>query len=256
MTELFYLRVESAGVAMRAGLDDAPLAWDLSGEGLYLPRPINQWLRSGTNALTVLVSAPTDPELAAVGARLRAEVFLHDSASPTPRPARVLARFRWPQEGLAESYPYAARIAFELPQAPPVRLWAEAEPIAALGPQDRGAILEQTRALASAIAERRYEQAWRLVAYRYEEEARASGLELARLREQVLQQYAMIAEQPGCRLLALPEEDLELELVAGRRLVLVSRRRHPEAIAFEDALGAWRIGVYFARLGGHWVIAR
>ncbi|HKB16719.1 MAG TPA: hypothetical protein VKF62_11685 [Planctomycetota bacterium] len=261
MRTTFFLSVEAAGVRIVAGLNDVPLLVGEEPGGIVSTEPVQVWLKPAGNRLTVELSWPPDRAFLKGTARAEVTVFVHDPSSEAPKPAKVLARFRWPVPGVEEEYPrrHEERVEDPIPDPPPTLLWKEAAPIGELGSKDRTAILALVKKLHSALARRAGEEAFSLLQYRYEEEARAEGKPLERVRRAILDTYDWMFGTG--ELVVFPPLDphsARFRRVADDRLVLVDRKDGLAAVYFENpAEGlAFGIPVYAARVRGEWRIAR
>lgn len=257
MPTFYCLDLETAGVAAVARVNGVPLAIDPTGEGLRTVRPINEWLLPDANALTVLLSAPIDPAFVREAPFLRSTVFRADPASAFPKPAETLASFAWPAADVPQTFPYRAERPFRIAEPPASRLWGEAARLEEPADADRARILAIVEEFGRALAEGRGEDAFRIAAYRFEDDARVNGIDPSELRKSILSQYRWIASQPNLRARAVTAAEAEFTLVAGGRLVLAGRRPgNPEALVVEGDELAARFELYFARIGGDWRIAR
>lgn len=213
------------------------------------------------NRLTADLTWPAERKPVKGVARVEATLFVQDPDSEEPRPGKVLARLRWPINGVEEAYPYRhdEPVVEAIPDPPPCRLWQEAAPLPDPGEPDRTVILALIERLRAAFVARKPEDALALLSYRYEDEARAENRPAERVRDAVLSQYRWMLGQKG-EIVSHPlaAEEARLRKVAGGKVLLVDRRDGGDAVTLESPESELGFGipVFVAKIGRAWTIVR
>jgi hypothetical protein len=247
------LRVATGGggAAIRVSVGGVPLVIDDDARGIKTVAPINEWLEPGRNEVRLDLEWPWD---GAVRGRTEVEAtvgLLEGNAKPLvalrcPRPSPLVRR-----------WPASISACFEAPIDARARVFAEAERIEAVDYDARAGALAAVRALHDALAAGDAERAVSLCDYRTRDKAAAYGVDPGRERATVREIYGKLVASPGWKLLPWEEAPLQTHLLAGGRLVWVTRFRAEPVLCTAPGLGfRVRMPVYVARIGGAWTIAR
>jgi hypothetical protein len=269
MADQYILDVESRRVGARIGVNGVPLAVDNIGEGQRMVRGINEWIlpkyldkdkEVQPNELTMHLFWPPGKDYHPGEAFARASVYIAAEGSTSPQPRIMLAELNWPALGGLEAYPYTGRLPFSIYDAPPTRLWAEAQQIEELTNNDREQIWQVVENFRSVLAPMQSrEAAYDITAYKFEDQARADGLELKRLRAMALIQYGVFRQFASPVTNELSFEQLNFQIMADRKVVLVTDGPENEVfVLYEEAKPEikYAIDVYVSRIAGEWRIVR
>lgn len=257
---MIYLEIRTFGVMAEVGVNGVAIVGDTTGEGLHTIRPVDDWLRSGTNTLTARIGWPEGPELErATNAEVSARVCLADPSSPArPRAASVLAEFKWPVPDMPELeyLPLLVSEPFEVQDAPELRLWSESQSLRGLSSLDKSDIVALVERLRLAIVEGRHDEAYALSTIKFEDDIRANGGDPDELRETVIEQFGWMTSPATVESSPVTVGDAEFILCGDDRVVHVARPQSPDAFdVIGDAMKA-SVRVYVARINGEWTIVR
>lgn len=254
---LYYAWVECVGCASAVAINDVTIVADALAEGIVTAELINSWVLPGTNELKVQLQQPRGREYTPGEAEGLFRVFIADPNEEAPKPGTVLQSLRWPTP-VPEVYPFAVALPFEVKQAPPVRLWEEAERIEKIQPEDQFAIHHIMKDLQNALRSGDANRTYALQEYKYEEMARAEYKTVDRVREAILKQHEWLAGLGRWEGELPPVDALRYSLVADRRVVNVNRLSGEPAVKIEQVEGTHvaAIPVYASRIKGKWTLVR
>lgn len=268
MTPLYFLESSSSAVGSFVRLNGVTLAASPGGGDIKKTASANLWLRPGRNTLGFYVVWPDGEPYEAGLARVHARVFRHDPAHEDPTPLAVLAELAWPNEQEPEGYPYASEREFRMQDAPPVRVWGEADRLEELTEDDRREILRLVEALRSAMEARSIDDTMASLEYKVNEHALADGDTPESVRDSMAEMYSWMFGLDRLESQALDPDVAFFQIVADGQLVLVSRlggepavlvnqlaEESPDSVEPEPER-SFGIPIYAARIGGDWVIAR
>lgn len=255
MSAFYCVEHFASGLATALELNGVPLLVDATGEGIGTLKTVNAWIVPGENRFEMLISAAHEEFIRGEGL-VETRIFIADPAAEIPKPGVVLGEVRWPSEEIGPTLPYLARGTFEARPAPETRLWGEAEPVGTLGEADRKAILDLVARLRASLAAGRAGEAFDLCRYKFEDEARADGLAVARIRKSVVEDWEEFASQPGARVPETPPGEMILQVVARGRLVKAGRTGTGETVCIESPEMRTVLRLYFAKVSGAWKIVR
>lgn len=252
----YYLEVISTAVSSAVGLNDVSLVIDTSGNGLSTVMPVNEWIIPHRNCLNLFVAWPEDKQYQLGLAEVRATIFIADPNSDFPSPGQIIGRAFWPLPTIPEVYPSKIETPFDADSPPPAHLWSEAQPIETLAQSDQTEILDLVERLRQALMGRNFDGAFRLVEYRYADDARVNGATLERLRDIVIRQYTDMMNEPSPHSTPIDPPLANFDIIANKRLVRVSHASNKEAVRIETEEGVSSIDVYAAKVLGKWTIVR
>lgn len=252
----YYLDADSAVLCTIMGVNGIPILSDPAGEGRRAIYPINEWLKPGENTITLYAAWPEEKPFVPATGRVSLRVFESKPAAPSPAPGVVCGASRWPLPPAPEVYPFQAAVPFTVTAAPPTQLWQEAEVVEELEPADRQAILALVERLRLALMRSDFEAAITLLAYRYDDLARANNGDPDRLRQIAVKQYTRMMAEPLPRSTALADEEVLLTLAAAGQVVHVGRPQGKDAILLSTEDSEYAIPVYAARITGRWRLVR
>ena len=260
MTERYYLFVRATNVASWVWLNDAPITLDSQGAGIVVCEPVDVWIKPGLNMLRVELDRPKVPGAGQGAALVEVSLFIADHGSNRPRPGHVLARFDWPPctEGEKERYPYQHEQEVAISPAPDTLLWREAERFTQIDEHDRQEIIARASLLRQALVNGQPDQAYKLLSYRYQDEARAEGKPEARIRAAVMGGYRDMLSFGHLDFEPLHGGFVFLRPHADGLVVHVTRDQDLQAIlAHHGRSGSFfGIPVFAARIHGAWTLVR
>jgi len=250
-------RVTAVDVAVSIEVNGVPLLEEHEGKGYLTTRPLNEWLKDGRNAVRVVLAAGASGA-DVQGASLEVLLFEADPARDRPAPGRILERHVWPKEkdAAARGLPFEATLAFDVAGPLGNRLFREAAALEAIDDADRDAILAETERFRRALVERRFDDAYRMAALRFDDEARANGFDPGELESAIKGQWAYFLKQDALTVPSLTAAEARLRIVGEGRLVLAMRGVGKDSVRIEGAARTARLALHFAKVGGRWVIAR
>ncbi len=249
MRRVVEIDLRAQGVAVDAGVNDAPLARLRGERRSSLRLPVDWWLLADNNRLTVRVSPLDDGE-----APPRLEVAIRD-AEERHAPS---VTFGWSLPEAQEFEPFEVALPFVPLAVPAVRLWSLAEEVATLEDQDVLAIRALARSLVDAVAARRIDDVVAMLEFRVGELAIAVDRSLDWMREATRENLSEILLAMDFVLRPVDLAQLRLTPCGDGRVFHVTTVEGFELIAAEADDGELPPGmqVYVARVDGHWVIAR
>lgn len=246
MNSQFELSLRARGVAVDAGVNDAPFLRVRGGRSASSRMPVDMWLAPEGNALTASISPLDDGDESPL-----VELMLAPSGSALP----PLVRLSWSAPRGSTFEPFR----IELPFAPgaPVRtrLWRDvADPV-----ELDDAALDEARAtglhLCHAMARRDLDAVMELVRYRTDETARAFGFDEDENVSAVRRAFESLLLAPGFALAPVVSEDLRVNPVAGERAFHLTRSDGRELVVTRGA-PEQTMQVYVAPVAGSWRVVR
>lgn len=258
MTAYYYLSAKTLALISVFSINDVPLVCDSKASGINTDELLNRWLQAGTNTVTVFLAWPTQVDYKPGTGTCDMSLFIADPASQAPKPGNELAALRWPQAGRPEVYPYTSRQAFEVTDAPETTLWKEAADITEVSAADRSDIVNVINRFRHVLMEHDAEEAYKVMSYRYADEARAEGKEVARVRDAILTQYRWLFGRGALHSEPVVASRLTFKIVGNSRLVWVSSGGQDAALTLEEPESKRSFGFefFFARIGGVWTVVR
>jgi hypothetical protein len=244
MSEPVELIVRTKGLAVEAGLNDAPLVRSDGREPISRSLAIDLWILPEDNRLTVRVSPGEE-----AAERPFLDLAIGSRAQPEP-----LCRVRW--SSTSPSFePFSIEIPIVLDSdLARTDLWRRKAP--PLTPDDTSAAQELGWRFHEIVQRRDATALASLVAYRTDETARAFQLDAARLRESVREQFEETFASPGLRVSELAQDSIRVTPCAGDRVFHLSRADGGELMEVSHDRGDERGQVYVARVDGCWTIVR
>ncbi len=252
----YFLDISSIGVQADIGLNDVPIVTDGKGAGVRTILPVNEWIWSGQNHLTVQVAWPGNKPHAPGLAELKVSLFEADPKSDFPEPMKVHAEAVWPLPTEPELYPHRFAVPMNIEFAPPTRLWAEAEPIGKVTDEHKAEIIALVEQLRAALMDRNAKAALKLLTYRYQDEARAYGTTAEGLLANVAKQYEIMWAEPSPKSAPLDPEAASFIVGSSKKILKVAGPNFKEALVIQTQEAEYQIPIFAARVSGRWLIAR
>jgi hypothetical protein len=254
-----FLQFTTMGLLSSAGINGAPLRRDPTGVGLNTTVPINPWLRRGPNTLSLFASRPLprgEDQPPLPPAYYRATAYAAKPDSPSGEPDREHAKFERP-EGDEGPLPLIRELPFVLREAPPSRLWDEAETLKELQEADRVRLRGLVQEFASALQARDLARTMALLQYKTEDTARANHQDAGRLDASIRRQYTtLIFAQPDLAIQSGTPEELDIRAVAGGQVMWLSRGFATPAVVGVSKDYRFTFELFAAKVGGDWRIVR
>lgn len=260
----YMLKVESIGARARIGLNRAPLAVDVSGEGQTLERPVGEWVLppnpdekdNPRNRLTVFLVWPPGVSFEPGKARVTAEVIEVAEGGVS----RTLASFSWPIASIPERYPFYVEVPFVLREAPKTRLFEEADVIEELTDDDRRQIWETLSKLRGMVCPMTDPKAaYEMTRYKHDDLGRALQKDLGAERDTAILQYGMLRHLKNPTIVPMTKDDMVTEVVSDKRVVYVTNGIDREAIELKETPETpftYAFDIFMSRVGGKWIISR
>lgn len=252
----YFLDITTVGVSADIGLNGVPILTDGKGVGVRTILPVNEWLWSGENFLTIHLAWPEQKPHEPGEAEVKVSLFEADPNTDMPEPHVVHAEVVWPQPAIPELYPHVFKMPAQIKLAPPAQLWAEAEVVEKLNDGHKQEILTLVEQLRQALMNRNAEAALKLLAYRYQDEARAYGANAEVVLGNVAKQYEIMWSEPTPRSAPLDPDAVTFIQGAGNKLLKVAGPNFNDAVVINTEAAEYQIQVYAAKIGGQWRIAR
>lgn len=249
MRRVVEIDLRAQGVAVDAGVNDAPLARLRGERRSSLRLPVDWWLLGEGNRLTVRVSPLDDGE-----ATPRLEVAIRD-AEERHAPS---VTFGWSLPEAGEFEPFEVALPFVPTAVPAVRLWSLAEEVPTLEDRDVLAVRALARALIDAVAARRIDDVVAILEFRVGELAIAVDRSLDWMREATRENLSEILLAMDFSLREVDVEQLRLTPCGDGRVFHVTTVEGFELIAGEADEGELPSGmqVYVSRIEGAWRVVR
>lgn len=269
MIENHYLQVNASGLVITVSLNGVPLVVDNDGEGIQETVPANLWLKKEDNILFVTAKLPEAKDVdAEKGEELPTETvreydvifFHHQSGAESPQSAQILSQLSWPDSEIPEIYPNSRseKIEQTFLNIPRSLLWSQAATLTALSVRDKQDIYAIAVQLADLLSQKKLDDAFQLMKYRYDDEALVEGKPAALIKNVVLEMWDSILSQQGPQLQPIVFEELNFDVVGENKLVLVTQSDGYPAIEFEDKIEeiSYGIQLMFAKINNRWTIVR
>jgi hypothetical protein len=268
MTDSYFLQVDAGQLSIAVYLNGISMLVEGRGLGIHETQPVNLWLKPSNNVLQVMltqpeiqrVKSPTDSSVESQSEKVDINLFLHDKAKNIPTILKSLAHFQWPLAGVSSVYPYrwSYPIAAQISGLPTSLLWGYAAHTENLSPVDRQAMTSIIFSLAGLLQQKRLEEAFQIMRFRYQDEAVAEGKPIARIKSAVLELWEVMLGNDSLEYLPVPNEQLLFAVVGEKNIVRVSKENGSPAIEFIDrsAKNTYGIPIYFASINGQWIIIR
>lgn len=253
----YILQAYTEGIYASIGVNGFPVLVDDDGQGRSVLRAVNEWLYRDGNRLTASINWPPERSYQPGAGKLQVSLFLPDPDNDVPQPGELLGELVWPLPEQPEAYPYNLAVDVDVASPPPTTLWQEAAPVTELSPSDEATMLDTADALLQAVAAGRGEDAYQLCAYKYQDDARANGLDPVKLKQVVISQYEQfVKDQQVIETNPLTATDAVFTLLGEGRVVHLTRGNESYAFTVVGAeLGAM-YELYFANIDGRWRIVR
>lgn len=254
----YFLSVKTQNVKAVIGVNGAPLVKDIEGEGIITTEPVNTWLPPGKNQLVVKLSrldGPTGKSKPVVYVGL----YLHDSASDTPSPKKVIAEYRFPNKQHAKDIiesPLIELVDFQFEDKLPVKLWSEAANVKFLDSRDKREIVELVNQLQGSLLNKQIDKAIQLQEYKIADDAAAEHKTESQLKSATRKSYEMLAKESALKGDLLTIDTTRFEICCDDRLVYISRESGKDAVSMESDDMYFDIDVYVAKINNKWVIVR
>lgn len=257
----YLIQIRTAGLSAVIGINRSHIVVDREGTGATLVREVNEWIMPRGNRLSVLLAAREHGAPEAPDPAVAVQVFIARPGDRHHAVQTTLAEFGWPLPAAqAAPLPHLADIPFAVQDAPPARLWGEADKLTGLATSDMDEIVALVERLRRAIEQRRLDEAYALVEYRYRDLARANGEDYATLAAGVRGLYQDLFNEPRLHVEPLSRAGAGFSLVADNQVVLVSRGPARDALRAEAGTAPQRrfygFPIYVARIQGRWTIVR
>ncbi len=265
MLQQFFLHVDTTGLAVEIRLNGIPLVKDAEGSGFQETQPVNIWLKTGDNSLSVHLSAPetskTEAPLEPTGTSAQVRLFRHRKGSAAPDPAEVLVNFSWSPDNNnpgVTSHEWQETVDIPQESLPKSILWSQAQSISSISEQDKQGMFKSLNALATALNQNRFEDAFLMMQSRYQDEASSNEKPLERVKSAVLELWTMMRSEPGLNMDLPKFDELRFEVIGQDNLVHIHWPDHEAPIMFSDNENEIGYGIvlYFASIDGKWIIAR
>ena len=256
--QLFYvLEVKTQGASASIGLNGVPLLVDRDGAGLETARAFNQWIKPGENVMHLFVNWPPDKNFEEGVASTEARLFTPPpGASGAPAPGVVLGQLAWPLPGAPERYPGRLETKFEVEEAPPVRLWSEAERVEEIERVDHRAMVDIVNEISERIKTGNPRGAYELLAYKFRDEELAEGKPPGTFQDVVVRQFGVVSQESGLSYEPITVEQSHVRLLADGHVALLERIPPSDAFVMTAGGGRFRFATYFAKIDGSWTLVR
>lgn len=250
----YYIRVNSEGVILFAGVNNVPLVVDTTAEGISVTYPINEWLVNGDNFLTGSICLPDGVIAPPPNTRVNIKIFITDSEKPYPYPKTVVQEFMWPPAKLI--FPIEIKQKFSVENVPDTILFRDADVIETLTAEDKNAILDKIEKMRDAIEQRDYSTAYDISKIRFNDQALSEGMPVNSNKQAIMECLQEFDKYPDLVSRPLMLDRAAFERVAFRKSVLVSQTNGRSGIVFESDSMKLRIDTYLAKIKGQWEIVR
>ena len=267
MNRMYFLDVTCSGLGISVELNDIALVNELTGESIRETQPVNNWLRSEANTLTVkLTPALPEPNEPLVFGEQSASVvlFISELGAQTIQVGKVLSSFSWPltatdtEVTFVLPYEFSERTDELVPMPCNMVLWNKTSPIAALSSQDKKNIYDCVKHLSSLIMSKHTIEAFQFMGLKYQDQALADNKPISRLQAAAIEMWEHMASMPGLELQEIAPDELRYDLVGHSHLVNVTRLDGAPAVLFEDHEDEMYFGLplMFGLVEGKWRVVR
>lgn len=256
-TNLFFLEVKYKNSIFAAGLNGVQLIDNKEGGNATISYPINGWLMPGENRLTFKLTPFPD---AGSMPTANIKVYLHDSKEETPTPGVVIAEYNYPAQGekaTGQNGLVDWQVSFVFDTKIPVRLWDEASIIKTLDANDKKEIVKLANDLRDALLNKDIDKLVHLQEYRLQEDALAENKTVSELQEAMIESYEWMLGLEG--MVVGPSLELEqanFETCCKDKVVILTRKKGPEAVQLETDELYFDIDIYVAKINQQWKIVR
>ncbi|ARN56918.1 hypothetical protein [Sedimentisphaera salicampi] len=262
----YALDIRVKGIEFELKINDVSLFSDPEAEGLKVQSPVNDWLFEGLNIFDFILYEPKPlPKANAqqgeesqepAKPEMLVKLSSIDFSGEYPQPDEVLMECRFPSEEIPKlSAMHTKEVKLE--EAPESTLWSQAEDITGRELEAEQTARKMIKEFAGSLESRNFEAAFEMMRYKFKEYASANGFEFERIREVVLEQYAMI-EEFDFHYEDVPDSATAHVIEGDGRILRVFRKDDKPAVVFsnpeEDS--CFGIPIYIARIGGEWKFVR
>ena len=212
---------------------------------------VNMWILPGRNRLRVRgrLAAGADPESAQLVVWLRRQQSSVDGVDGAENLARIEWRPSDPQAFFDQEDEFTAD------PAPPSVLWRQARPMS-LDDESRSQATRLALTLEAALARRDRRTLAELLDFKVADVARAVYRSPADARAAQEEALSYLLEDRQLSVRSLDPGSLQFDLLAGGRVLRLSREGGPALQAERSQGGRFVMPLYVSNVGGRWVIAR
>jgi hypothetical protein len=251
----YLLRMEGSGVMAQALLNDVPIESIEPIDRATATTRVNIWIRPGPNRLRLRGTLPSAgrkrlPAGAAVRV-VRRETL--GEVAPDDVGQVVLASLVWRPERGAATFDLTRD--FQPDPPPPSGLWQRADPVN-LDQQVVGQSTELALELVRALSSRNLERATELLDFKTVDVARSDFVSPEKARTNQRQFLEHLMDDQEFAVDPIDPRTLTFELCADSRLIRITRSSRPPIQARLSQGGRFLLGIYAAKVGGVWRIAR
>ena len=247
-----YIKVKMVGAIASISINGIPFLKNIDTEGLVTTEPVNQWLKNGENSLSYTIYP--DTESTSYTPKLSALIFLHDDKEEFPTPLKNLAEISFSPEK-DDVYPVRKTVSFKINDTIATKLWDDAVIISEISSQDKNEMIEIATKLSNAVLNDT-KLAIDIQLYKIQEDALAEGKTVERLKEVASDSYQWLHSQKDLKADSLQPDNVKFNICGNGYLVNLLRVNDEEAIILESDDMFFDIGLYFAKIKGHWTIVR
>jgi hypothetical protein len=255
MPDLYFLAVNSNSIYTTVLLNDVPLIDLRDGSSVMNETPVAGWLIPGSNTLKLVVRAA--PEKERITGDVSASIYLHDNTSDVPKPLKVLAEIRFPNEDSDpdKKLDTVERV-FEFSGDTKARLWSEAQSISSINEGDKSEMLSLVEALGNAIIKGDIDKAIELQKYKIMDDAIIEGDSPEDIEMVVKANYNWLQSQEGIALHHYNSNEVEYSLMAHDKVVKLTKNSGEEILQLESSDLFFEIPVFVSKINGAWKIVR
>lgn len=246
MKSQYELALRARGVAVDAGLNDAPLLRVNGGRSASMRLAADLWLTPEGNALTASVSALDHCEDTPL-----VDLLITQPGSALP----PLARVSWTLPRAQSFEPFRIELPVALRDTVKTRLWRDVRDAVELDDAAHEAALDAALHLVDALSRRDLDAVIELVRYRTDETARAFGFDADENDRAVRRAFEAMVADPSTQVAPASRRALRVTPCAGERAFHVSRDDGAELVLMRGASEA-RMPVYVAPIDGMWRVVR
>jgi hypothetical protein len=243
------LRLRARGLAIDAGLNDAPLVRCDHGNGIDAIVRVGMWVMPEGNLLTCVVAPIERPSVAP-----RIEILVGVERAPSP----PLVNVGWSVPLTHPFEVFRLAVPFECIEPTGARLWTDVPDPIELDDDAIHEIRLVCRDYHHALTRRDLDKIERIVQFRTDDFSRVFGGDPAERRTRVREEFASVTEVPGFSLMDVDFDETRVSSCAAGRVFHVSCRDGSELIRAlrPDGREPTPMQVYVSRIDGIWRIVR
>lgn len=253
---LYYvMNVERRAVNATVEFNGVPLVvWDGPGSQQVI-EALNGWLIGTSHELRVRLDQPAGKRREGGQAKFLLRVAGLERDKP-PSVKGALCEFDWPAKDQEEQYPFETLLRFDTGRPPAAELWSRVRPME-FNDGGRPAVVAAIQALHEAFGARDRARCMSLLEFKTLDIRRAFDIPPEEGRRDVAELLDELFEAPDWSLAPFEPEKLELNVVAGNRVVWATMPGGVSPVRAADSSSAgFSLPLYFALLDGRWTVVR